>query len=156
MKQHCINFTEFSYPDVLVCIRWGTWFIAAVTGPVCGGSYPWLSFCHHISLHYLDGSPCSLQAVLYRGPCFFLECNALGSQLPFVAEKKAPVLLGWEWFYMFGLLRCMNGSEGLCVRKAAMPHHSCSEVILEDSGRWSGLFWEPERETHAQCERKTL
>jgi len=49
-------------------------------------------------------------------------------------RKGAPGLFGWEWFNTFGLLRRMNGSEGLC-----------SEVILEDSGRWSGLFYDGEK-----------
>lgn len=45
-------------------------------------------------------------------------------------QKKGTGLLGWEWFYMFGLLRCMNGSGGLCVRNAA-----CLTTVV------ARLFW---------------
>lgn len=138
MKQNRRNITEFSSPDILQMFAsvgvpdiWQLW-------GRCGGSDPWRSFCHRISLH-LEGPSCSLQAALYGGP--FLRVLRSWEPASFVAEKKGLSLLGWEWFYMFGLLQCMNGSQGLCVEKCTMPHHSCSEVILEDSGTWSGLFY---------------
>lgn len=76
-------------------------------------------------------------------------------------KEKGPGLLGWEWFYMFGLLRCMNGSEGLCVRNVP-----CLTTVV------ARLFWrilggglvcstrflgreKPERHMHS-AKKKTL
>lgn len=53
----------------------------------------------------------SQPAVLRRGPSFSEPF------VPFVAQEKSAGLLGWEWIYVFALLRSMNGSEGLRVRK---------------------------------------
>lgn len=60
-----------------VCIRWGTCFIAAVTGPAGSGS----------ATAFPSTWKASLQTVLYRGALLcLLHC---WEPAPFVAEKKA-------------------------------------------------------------------
>lgn len=121
-----------------VWVRCGTWFIAAVIG----AARRVISLAQFVSPHFLPlGRAAVFPAGCFIQGCVFLERYALGSQLSFCGREKGLSLLEWEWFYMFGLLLCMNGSQGLCVEKCTMPHHSCSEVILEDFGRWSGLFY---------------
>lgn len=74
-----------------------------------GGSYSWLSFCHH-SFPPVGRNQEVRSRLFYTGSVF-LECLA-----PFVAQGKSAGLLGWEWIYVFALLRSMNGSESLHVR----------------------------------------
>lgn len=90
-----------------VCIRWGTWFIAAATGPVW-----WvISLAQNLSTHFPQLGK-GQKSVLQRGPLFFtVFCSLCG-------WEKGLCLLGWECFYMFGFSRCMNGSVGLWVRNA--------------------------------------
>lgn len=75
-------------------------------------------------------------------------------------KKKGLGLLGWEWFYMFGLLRCMNGSESLCVRNAPCLTTVVARLFWRILGGGlvsSTSFREGEvQETHAQGERKTF
>lgn len=47
-----------------------------------------------------------------------------------MAQGKSAGLLGWEWIYVFALLRSMNGSESPRVRK--LPR--LNAVV-------AGLFW---------------
>lgn len=125
VKQSCINFTDFS----LVLAAFASGGVPA-SQQLCAGSFPWLSSCHHISLH-LEGPLCSLQAVLHSRLPFDFFLPLLGAS-SLCGGEKGLSLLGWEWFYMFGLLSCMNWSEGSYVKM------SC---IVEASGRWSCLLY---------------
>lgn len=119
------------------CIRWGTWFIAAVIGPVW-----WLiSLAHFLSPHF----PPLRRATVFPAGCFiqgsvFLECYALGSQLP-LWQRKRPRFIRVGMVLYVWLIALHEWKWGLVCEKRAMPHHTCSKVILEDSGRWSGLFY---------------
>lgn len=75
-----------------------------------GVSYSWLSFCHH-SFPPVGRNQEVCSRLFYAGSVF-LERLA-----PFVAQEKSAGLLGWEWIYVLALLRSMNGSESLRVRK---------------------------------------
>lgn len=85
-----------------VCIRWGTWFIAAVIGPVW-----WvISLAQFLSPHF---PPLGRRAAEFPAGCFiqgsvFLEHYGLGSQLPLWQRKRARFIRVGMVFYMFGLL----------------------------------------------------
>lgn len=68
-----------------VCIRWGTWFIAAVIGPVW-----WvISLAQYLSPHFPQlGKDHRVPCRLFYTGVRFLERSALGSQLPLWLRKR--------------------------------------------------------------------
>lgn len=124
-----------------------TWFMAAVMLEVAV-----VSLAAFPSPHFLG-------LFLHRGPCF-LRVLRSWEPAPFVAERKRPRFIRVGMVLYVWLIALHEWERGLVCEKRAMPHHSRSEVILEDSGRWSGFVLrrgEEARETHAtECEEKTL
>lgn len=68
-----------------VCIRWGTWFIAAMIGPVW-----WvISLAQYLSPHFPQlGKGHQVPCRLFYTGVRFLERSALGSQLPLWLRKR--------------------------------------------------------------------
>lgn len=84
--------------------------------------------------------PCRL---FYTG-VHFLECSALGSQLPLWLRKRPGFIRVGMVLYVW-LIALHEWKWGPVCEKRAMPHHSRREVILECSGRRSGLLYKVRR-----------
>lgn len=113
MRPNRVNCIDRSVSEHIgtVCTGWPTWFTAAVTPGDAAG---------HI-LGSVSVTAVSLQlgeTRKFRAGCFTQGSVFFRSPLaPFVAREKRAGLLGWEWIYVFALLRSMNGSKSLRLRK---------------------------------------
>lgn len=127
-----VAFIGWSDSNAWAAFGSATWVRAAATGTGAddGGSYSWLSFCHH-SFPPVGRNQEVRSGLFYTGSVFFRTLRSLCG-----SGKEC-------WFIRLGMDLCVClialhewKREPACEKPAA-PQCSCSRVILEDFGRRS-------------------